>query len=100
MRMSAPGATPYAISQDYNKDWYYLRLADKVAFHTAEVDADAGVFWWHRNIEEKGAYNDESNEGIQDFYADNVGLIFNFTGTYELFGQRNVITAGFTERRR
>ncbi len=27
----SPGATPYAISQDYNKNWYYLRLADKVS---------------------------------------------------------------------
>ncbi|HEY3862425.1 MAG TPA: TonB-dependent receptor [Verrucomicrobiae bacterium] len=92
----APGATPYAISQDYNKDWYYLRLADKVTLKTLNTESDAGAFWWHRNITEKGPSNDEGAGGIQDFYADNVGLILNFTGNTELFGQRNVITAGFT----
>jgi iron complex outermembrane receptor protein len=92
----APGATPYAISQDYNKDWYYLHLADKVSFQAGNTEGDAGVFWWHRNIEEKGPYNGESDEGIQDFYADNFGLILNFSATTELFGQKNLITAGFT----
>jgi iron complex outermembrane receptor protein len=91
-----PGATPYAISQGYNKDWYYLRLADKVSIKTDTIEGDAGVFWWHRNITEKGPDNDESSEGIQDFFADNIGFILNFSSTGELFGQRNIFTAGFT----
>ncbi len=92
----SPGATPYAISQDYNKDWYYLRLADKVSFNNGPVQADAGVFWWHRNIQEKGPSNDEGTGGIQDFFADNIGLTLNLTLQTELFHQRNILTAGFT----
>lgn len=91
----APGAAPYAISQDYNKQWYYLRLADKVSVKTDTLQADAGGFWWHRNIQEKGPYNDESDEGIQNFFADNVGIILNATIHLEVFGQKSTITAGF-----
>lgn len=90
-----PDGAPYAISQDYNKDWYYLRLADRVSVNNGPWQAEAGAFWWHRNIEENGPSNDESQEGIQVFNADNIGIILNVSAETEAFGRRNLLTAGF-----
>ena len=45
---------PLSIAQDLDKQWYYLRLADKVSFRNEVEQADAGGYWWHRNLLERG----------------------------------------------
>jgi iron complex outermembrane receptor protein len=89
-------AEPVAISEDFRKDWTYLRLADKLTYEFGGEEADAGVYWWHRNANEAGLYiPDNYYQGIGKFYADNFGALFNSTGHSEIFGQDNIFTVGF-----
>lgn len=87
---------PLTTEQNLGKDWYYLRLADKVSFRADNEQADAGAYWWHRNLEERGLSTDDSPEGIQEYYSDNYGILLNSVTRSELFGRKNILTIGLT----
>ena len=85
-----------AIEQDFNKDWTFMRLADKLSYRNEGFQFDAGLFWFHRDMEERGFFSPEFAEGITQFYSDNYGLSLNSTTRSELFGWRNIFTIGLT----
>lgn len=87
-------AEPGAAAQDLNKDWYYLRLADKISFKADGEQADAGVYWWHRNLLARGLFDTNSPDGIQAYYSDNLGLLLNSVTRGEVFGRQNLFTIG------
>ncbi len=87
---------PEYIEQDANKEWYYLRLADMVTYKTDVEQADAGLFWWHRNLLERGLFDENNPEGIQGYYSDNYGILLNSVTHFQLFGHDNNLTLGFT----
>ncbi|HEX4707139.1 MAG TPA: TonB-dependent receptor [Candidatus Udaeobacter sp.] len=89
-------ANPLAIAQDWNKEWTYFRMADKLTVRTEDVEFDAGVFWFHRDLENRGFFSPDFREGIEMFYSDNLGGNLNFVSRYELFGQRNILTIGLS----
>jgi iron complex outermembrane receptor protein len=87
-------ANPDAVEQDFNKKWDLIRLADKISYRNDEHEFDAGVFWFHRNMEERGFFEPDFREGITAFYSDNYGVSLNFVTLGELFGRRNIFTLG------
>src|SRR5215470_13277962 len=94
---SAPSqANPLAIAQDWNKEWSYVRLADKLTIRTDEIQFDAGAFWFHRDLENRGFFSPDFRQGIEMFYSDNFGGNLNFVSRRELFGQRNIFTIGLS----
>jgi iron complex outermembrane recepter protein len=96
MEQNPRQAEPLAISQDWRKDWYYVRLADKLSYKASGEEADAGFYWWHRNSYEPNLYiADEQLGGIGTFYSDNFGALLNSTTRGELLGGENVLTVGF-----
>ena len=70
-------ADPNAIAENFNKDWNYYRLADKLSFKTEEETLDAGFFFWHRNLQENGFFAPDFREGVQTYHSDNIGLLLN-----------------------
>jgi iron complex outermembrane receptor protein len=96
MEQDPKQAQPLAESQDWRKDWYYFRLADKLSYKTDAEEADAGVYWWHRNAYEPNIYIPSNTlSGIGAFYADDFGALFNSTTRGEWLGGDNVLTLGF-----
>ena len=89
-------ANPLAIPQDWNKEWSYARLADKLSIRTDEIQFDAGAFWFHRDLENRGFFSPDFRQGIEMFYSDNFGGTLNFVSRRELFGQRNILTIGLS----
>jgi iron complex outermembrane recepter protein len=89
-------ANPLAIAQDWNKEWSYIHLADKLSIRTGEIQFDAGVFWFHRDFENRGFFSPNFREGIEEFYSDNFGGNLNLVSRYELFGRRNILTIGLS----
>ena len=89
-------ANPLAIPQDWNKEWTYIRIADKLSVRTQDIEFDAGVFWFHRDLENRGFFSPDFREGIAQFYSDNFGGNLNFVSYYELFGHRNILTMGLS----
>jgi iron complex outermembrane receptor protein len=87
-------ANPLAIAQDWNKELSNVRLADKLSIRTEEIQLDAGVFWFHHDLENRGFFSPDFREGIEQFYSDNYGGIVNFVSRHELFGHRNILTIG------
>ena len=85
---------PEVIDQDLNKQWGYSRVADKLTYKTDREQASAGVYWWHRDLESRDFFNDESKDGIQKYYSDNVGFLVDSVTRTELFGQKNRLTVG------
>src|SRR5262245_21923477 len=85
-----------AIEQDFNKEWTFMRLADKISYRKDGYQFDAGLFWFHRDMEELGFFSPDFAEGITQFYSDNYGLSLNSVTPGELFGRRNNFTIGFT----
>ena len=47
-------ADPFAAPLDYRKQWYYARLADKISYVNDGQEFDATVYWWNRELKEKG----------------------------------------------
>jgi iron complex outermembrane recepter protein len=89
-------AQPLAESQDWRKDWYYFRLADKLSYKTDAEEASAGVYWWHREAYEPNIFIPSNTlSGIASFYADDFGGLFNSTTHFDFLGGENVLTAGF-----
>ena len=89
-------ANPLAIAQDWNKEWSNVRLADKLSIRTDEIQFDAGAFWFHRDLENRGFFSPDFRQGIEKFYSDNFGGTLNFVSRHELFGQRNILTIGLS----
>ncbi len=84
-----------AVDEDFNKRWDFLRLADKISYRSGSNDFDAGLFWFHRNLEERGFFAEDFRQGIEAFYSDNIGLTANDVYRSDVFGQRNILTGGF-----
>jgi iron complex outermembrane receptor protein len=87
-------ANPLAVSQDWNKTWTYIRLADKVSIQINALQFDAGVFWFHRDLEERGFFSLDFRQGIEMFYSDNLGANLNLVSREMVFGHRNLLTVG------
>ncbi|HEY2614357.1 MAG TPA: TonB-dependent receptor [Chthoniobacterales bacterium] len=85
---------PDAVAEDFNKKWNLLRLADKISFRNDGHEFDAGLFWFHRNLEERGFFSADFRQGITAFYSDNYGASLNFVNRGELLGGRNIFTIG------
>jgi iron complex outermembrane receptor protein len=94
MNQNPRQADPDAIAQNFDKNWTYVRVADKLSFKTAEEQLDAGVFYWHRDLRENGFSDPDFREGITSYYSDNVGILVNSVTDAELFNHRNLLTAG------
>jgi len=88
-------ANPPSLDQNLGKEWYYVRLADKVSFKSEHEQADAGIYWWHRDLLDRGLFNAESPEGILDYHSDNFGLLLNSVSRGQYFGHLNILTGGF-----
>lgn len=91
-----------AIQENFRKGWYYLRLADKLSYQSGGEEADAGVYWWHRNAYEPNLFisdpsdpDNDFNQGINVFYADDFGALLNSTTHSQILGQENIFTIGF-----
>ena len=95
---SAPKqAEPVAITENFRKDWQYVRFADKLAYTSDSLEADAGAYWWHRNAGEPNLYiPNVYYQGIGTFYADDFGASVSGSTHGEFLGGRNIVTAGFT----
>src|SRR5947208_1497716 len=89
-------ANPLAIAEDWNKEWNYIRLADKLSIRTDDVQLDAGAFWFHRDLENRGFFSPDFRQGIEMFYSDNFGGNLTFVSRRELFGHRNLFTIGLS----
>jgi iron complex outermembrane receptor protein len=87
-----------AVADDFNKKWSLVRLADKISYRNDGREFDAGLFWFHRNMEERGFFEPNFRQGITAFYSDNYGVSLNFVTHDELFGRRNIFTAGFSSQ--
>jgi iron complex outermembrane receptor protein len=85
-----------AVAEDFNKKWGLVRLADKISYRNDGHEFDAGLFWFHRNMEERGFFEPNFRQGITAFYSDNYGVSLNFVTHDELFGRRNIFTVGFS----
>jgi len=87
---------PLAIPENWRKDWYYVRMADKLSYKSGPEEADAGVYWWHREAYEPNIYIPSNTlSGINAFYSDNFGALINSTTRGEWLGGENVLTLGF-----
>jgi iron complex outermembrane receptor protein len=88
---------PNADIFDYKKEWYYLRLADKISYENNGHELDASIYWWHRELKEDGYYDPSDYEqGIQIYHADDGGISLNSVTHSELFGQQNILTIGLS----
>jgi iron complex outermembrane receptor protein len=95
MQADPQQADPLASPQDYSKQWYYVRLADKMSYEKDGQELDASVYWWHRELLEKGFYDPSNYEqGIQNYHADDGGINLNSVTRSLLFGQQNILTIG------
>ena len=94
MNINPRQANTDAIEQDFNKKWDFIRLADKISFRNENQEFEAGLFWFHRDMEERGVFEPDFREGITEFYSDNYGVSLNFVTREELFGRRNIFTIG------
>jgi len=102
MNQDPTAADPDAVDQDFNKRWTYFRFADKVSYAKGGQQLDAGLYWWHREIQKNDFFaTNDFQAGIQDFIGDNVGINADAISHDDVFGERNLFTAGLiasTER--
>jgi len=92
---AAPGTPSQANQFDFNKQWYYGRIADKVTYQNDGHELDASAYWWHRELEEKGLYfTNDLEQGIQVYHANNGGINLNSVIHSQLFGRENILTMG------
>jgi iron complex outermembrane receptor protein len=95
LQNSPQSADPLAAPLDYSKQWYYVRLADKLTYERDGHQLDASIYWWHRELKEKGFYDPlDPQQGIQIYHADDGGIDLNSVTRSELFGQQNILTIG------
>jgi len=97
MQADPQQADPLAAPQDYSKQWYYVRLADKMSYEKDGQELDASIYWWHRELLEKGFYDpNDYEQGIQNYHADDGGINLNSVTHSLLFGQQNILTLGLS----
>jgi len=90
-------ADPSAIALDYDKQWYYTRLADKLSYARGGQQLDAAVYWWHRELRANGYYAPtDYQQGVQIYHADDAGVDLNYVSRSLWFGQQNILTAGLS----
>ncbi|HEV2694801.1 MAG TPA: TonB-dependent receptor [Verrucomicrobiae bacterium] len=95
MQADPEQADPLASPMDYHKQWYYLRLADKLSYAKDGHELNASLYWWHRELKEKGPFEpDDFRQGIQIYHSDNCGVDLDSVTHSQLFGQRNILTVG------
>jgi iron complex outermembrane recepter protein len=99
MENSPERANPFAIAQDWNKDWNYIRMADKLTAKIDDSEFDAGLFWFHRDLEQRGFFATDFRQGIEMFYSDNVGATITFSTRAPLLNHRNLFTIGLSPQR-
>ena len=88
---------PDATQFDFSKQWYYVRLADKISYEKDGHELDASIYWWHRNLAEKGYFaTNDYEQGIQDYTANDGGINLNSITHSQLFGQENILTLGIS----
>ncbi len=88
---------PDATQQDFSKQWYYARLADKISYEKDGHELDAAIYWWYRDLAEKGFFaTNDFEQGIQDYAANDAGINLNSVTHSLLFGQENILTMGFS----
>jgi iron complex outermembrane receptor protein len=88
---------PDAVAQDFNKQWEYLRLANKLSYQNNGVKFDAAGYWWYRALEERGFFDPaDFEQGIQKYYANDAGIDLNFSTRSQLFGQQNILNIGLS----
>jgi iron complex outermembrane recepter protein len=86
-----------AAPMDYSKQWYYARLADKISYENDGHELDASIYWWHRELKEKGFFaTNDFEQGIQIYRADDGGINLNSVTHSLLFGQQNILTVGLS----
>jgi iron complex outermembrane recepter protein len=94
---AATPASSQASQFDFSKQWYYMRLADKLSYVSDGHELDASVYWWHRELKEKGLFfPDDFEQGIQIYHADDGGINLDSVTRGKLFGQENIFTIGFS----
>jgi iron complex outermembrane receptor protein len=87
--------TPSAEQFNFSKQWYYGRIADKLAYERDGQELDATFYYWHRALEEKGLYfTNDLEQGIQDYQADDAGISLNSVTRSILFKHQNIFTIG------
>ena len=93
---TAPPGTPSQAEQfDFNKQWYYGRIADKLSYEKDGHELDATIYWWHRELQENGYFEpDDYEDGIEVYHADDGGISLNSVTHSQLFGQENILTIG------
>jgi iron complex outermembrane recepter protein len=97
MQADPQQADPNAVPFNYDKQWYYIRLADKLSYEKDGHELDAEVYWWHRELKENGFFDpSDYEEGIQIYHANDGGISLNSVNHSLLFGQQNILTAGFS----
>ena len=97
LQYSPQSADPLASPLDYSKQWYYVRLANKMTYEKNGHELDASIYWWHRELESKGFYDPlDPQQGIQDYHANNGGIDLNSVTHSELFGRKNILTIGLS----
>ncbi|HEY4414536.1 MAG TPA: TonB-dependent receptor [Verrucomicrobiae bacterium] len=90
-----PNSPSDAQTFDFNKQWYYLRLADKLSYVNDNHEWDASLYWWHRELKEKGAFDPaDYQQGIQVYHSDNGGIGLNSVTRNLWFGHQNILTVG------
>jgi iron complex outermembrane recepter protein len=96
MEQNPSQADSLAVPQDWRKDWYYFRLADKLSYKQGPEEAEAGVYWWHREAYEPNIFIPSNTlSGIASFYADDLGGSLNSTTRWDWLGGENILTLGF-----
>jgi iron complex outermembrane recepter protein len=96
---SDPDSQPVQQAQafDFSKQWYYVRLADKFSYENNGHELDASIYWWHRELKEKGLFfDDDFEQGIQVYHSDNGGISLNSVTHSQFFGQQNILTIGLS----
>ncbi len=88
---------PDATQLDFSKQWYYVRLADKVSYEKDGHELDASIYWWHRDLAENGYFaTNDYEQGIQDYTANDGGINLNSVTHNQLFGRENILTLGIS----
>jgi iron complex outermembrane receptor protein len=95
MESNPQQADPDAAPFDFNKQWYYGRLADKLTYQRDGQELAATFYYWHRALDEKGLYYPTNySQGIHDYQADDAGVSLSSATRSVLFGHQNIFTMG------
>jgi len=80
---------------DFNKQWYYGRVADKLSYENDGHEMDVMIYWWHRELQENGYFEpNDYEDGIEVYHADDGGVSLNSVTHSLLWGQVNILTVG------